>query len=91
MTEVQTEKKVIRTLTGVVVSDKMQKTAVVKVESRVQHPKYGKFIKTSRKFHIHDEKNECKMGDIVEIGEARPFSKTKSWILREIKQRAGVQ
>ena len=85
------KKKVIRTLTGTVVSNKMQKTIVVLIENRVQHPKYGKFVRTSRKFHAHDEKNECTMGDVVVIKENRPISKTKSWILHEIIQRAGVQ
>ena len=81
-------KKITRTLTGVVVSDKMQKSATVLVERRVQHPKYLKFVRRSTKFHIHDEKNECHVGDIVVIKEGKPISKTKSWVLLEITQRA---
>lgn len=84
-------KKVVRTLTGIVVSDKMNKSISVLVERRVQHPKYGKFVRRSSKFHAHDEKNECKAGDLVVIKESRPISKTKSWTLVEIIQRAGVQ
>ena len=84
-------KKVIRTLTGIVVSDKMNKSINVLVERRVQHPKYGKFVRRSSKFHAHDEKNECKVGDLVVIKESRPISKTKSWVLVEIIQRAEVQ
>lgn len=92
MSEVKIEKKkVVRTLTGIVVSNKMQKTIVVLIENRVQHPKYGKFVRTSRKFHAHDEKNECAIGDVVVIKENRPISKTKSWTLHEVIQRAGVQ
>lgn len=81
-------KKIVRTLTGVVTSDKMEKSATVVVERRVQHPKYNKFVKRSSKFHIHDEKNDCREGDVVVIKEGRPMSKTKSWVLVEIKERA---
>lgn len=80
-------KKIVRTLTGVVVSDKMQKSATVLVERRVQHPKYGKVIKRSTKFHIHDENNDCREGDVVVIKEGKPMSKTKSWVLLEVKER----
>lgn len=73
--------KIIRTLTGIVVSDKMNKSATVTVERRVKHPKYGKFVKRSTKFHIHDEQNLCREGDVVSISECKPMSKTKSWIL----------
>lgn len=73
--------KIIRTLTGIVVSDKMNKSATVAVERRVKHPKYGKFVKRSTKFHIHDEQNLCRTGDLVSIRECKPMSKTKSWIL----------
>lgn len=79
-------KKIVRTLTGVVVSDKMQKSATVLVVRRVQHPKYGKFVKCSSKFHIHDEKNVCRKGDTVLIKECRPVSKTKSWELLQVVQ-----
>ncbi|MDP1573326.1 MAG: 30S ribosomal protein S17 [Coxiellaceae bacterium] len=82
-------KKIVRTLTGIVVSDKMQKSATVLVERRVQHPKYGKFVRRSTKFPIHDENNVCRMGDVVVIKEGRPISKTKSWVLLEVKDRAG--
>ena len=68
-----------RILEGVVVSDKMDKTIVVKVERRVQHPIYKKFIRRSKKYHAHDEKNEFKVGDTVWIEERRPISKLKCW------------
>ncbi|MBT3520013.1 MAG: 30S ribosomal protein S17 [Gammaproteobacteria bacterium] len=74
----------IKTLTGKVVSDKMNKTAVVLFERKVKHPKYGKYIKKSTKFKIHDEDNKCKIGDIVTITEVRPISKDKSWKLVEV-------
>ena len=64
---------------GVVSSNKMDKSIVVKVERKVKHPKYGKFIKRSNKFVAHDEKNECNIGDTVKIMETRPLSKTKCW------------
>ncbi|OGT41924.1 MAG: 30S ribosomal protein S17 [Gammaproteobacteria bacterium RIFCSPHIGHO2_12_FULL_40_19] len=79
-------KKIIRTLTGMVVSDKMHKSATVLVERRVKHPKYGKFVKRSTKLHIHDENNTCRAGDVVMIQECRPISKTKSWVLVEVKK-----
>jgi len=64
---------------GVVVSDKMDKTIVVKVERRYQHPIYKKYIRRSKKYHAHDENNQCKMGDTVSIRECRPLSKLKRW------------
>ena len=73
---------------GVVTSDKMEKSIVVSVERRQKHPIYGKFIKTTKKFHAHDEKNECNIGDTVRIMETRPLSKTKNWRLVEIIERA---
>lgn len=79
-------KKIVRTLTGRVVGDKMHKSATVLVERRVQHPKYGKFVKRSTKLHIHDEMNTCREGDVVTIQECRPISKTKSWVLVEVKK-----
>lgn len=83
------EKKVIkRTLTGKVVSDKMDKTITVKIERQVKHPLYGKFIKRSTKVHAHDESNECKMGDTVTVVECRPLSKSKSWQLVEVVEKA---
>ncbi len=84
-----TERKVIkRTLTGKVVSDKMDKTITVKIERQVKHPLYGKFIKRSTKVHAHDESNECKMGDTVTVVECRPLSKSKSWQLVEVVDKA---
>lgn len=68
-----------KTLRGTVVSDAMDKTVVVKVERFVQHPKYKKFFKKSKKYHAHDENNQCKIGDVVEIVETRPLSKNKSF------------
>ncbi len=70
-----------RILQGVVVSDKMDKSVVVKVERRVMHPVYKKYIKRSKKYTAHDENNLCKVGDIVQIIESRPISKTKSWVV----------
>ena len=70
------------------VSNKMDKTIVIKVERKVKHPLYGKFVKKSTKFMAHDEKNECNIGDIVRIMETRPLSKNKCWRLVEIVERA---
>ena len=75
------QSKKIKTLTGTVISDKMDKTAVVLFERKVKHPKYGKYVKKSTKYKIHEEKNECKTGDVVTIAEVRPISKDKSWKL----------
>ena len=82
------ENKPVRTLAGRVISDKMEKSAVVLVERRVQHPLYGKYIRRSTKLHIHDENNECRQGDKVTIQECRPMSKTKTWKLVEVVERA---
>lgn len=76
--------KVERSVTGVVVSNKMDKTIVVKGERKVKHPLYGKFIRRSTKYHAHDENNECSIGDVVMIKECRPLSKTKSWSLIKV-------
>jgi small subunit ribosomal protein S17 len=73
-----------KTLIGEVVSDKMDKTVVVRTVSRVPHPRFGKIIKHKAKFHAHDEKNEAKAGDKVRIAETRPMSKTKRWRLVEV-------
>ncbi len=73
---------------GIVTSNKMDKSIMVSVERRKKHPKYGKFIKLTNKFHAHDEKNECNQGDLVRIMETRPLSKTKNWRLVEIIERA---
>ena len=80
--------KTVRTLSGKVVSDKMDKTIVVLVERRVKHPIYGKYVSKSSKLKAHDENNDCKSGDVVTIAEARPLSKTKSWTLVKIDERA---
>lgn len=77
-----------KTRTGVVRSNKMDKTIIVTVERRVKHPIYGKFVKKTTSFHAHDEKNECTIGDIVRIMETRPLSKTKRWRLIEIVEKA---
>lgn len=79
-----TEQKKIRTLSGRVVSNKMDKTATVLIERKVKHPLYGKYIKRSTKLHVHDEENACNEGDTVLIEECRPISKTKSWKLHAI-------
>lgn len=76
--------KKIRTLKGRVSSNKMEKSAVVIIERLVKHPLYGKFIKRTTKLHIHDEFNKCNKGDLVEISECKPISKTKSWKLVKV-------
>jgi small subunit ribosomal protein S17 len=73
---------------GLVVSNKMDKSIVVKIERRFKHPIYGKFIKRTKKFIAHDENNECNVGDTVRIMETRPLSKNKNWRLVEIIERA---
>lgn len=73
-----------KTQIGVVVSDKMDKTVVVKVDRIIKHPVYNKFIKRSAKYKAHDEQNECKVGDQVVIVETRPLSKEKCWKVRQI-------
>ena len=75
-------------LSGKVVSDKMNKSITVMIERRVKHPLYGKYIKRSTKVHAHDENNECGIGDTVTIQETRPLSKTKSWKLLSINEKA---
>ena len=82
------EAKLKRTLTGKVVSDKMDKTITVLIERRVKHPIYGKIVSKSTKLKAHDENNECGIGDVVVIEESRPLSKTKSWSLQQIVERA---
>ncbi|MEJ2138198.1 MAG: 30S ribosomal protein S17 [Gammaproteobacteria bacterium] len=77
-----------RTLTAKVVSDKMDKTVSVSVERKVKHPMYGKYMRRSTKYMVHDEENACKEGDIVTIAECRPVSKNKSWRLVDIVERA---
>ena len=83
-----TEQKVVRTTTGRVVSNKMNKSITVLVERRVKHPIYGKYIRRSTKLHAHDENNECGIGDTVSITECRPISKTKTWRLVSVVEKA---
>jgi len=73
---------------GTVVSDRMDKTVVVAVERMMRHPLYGKTVKRTKKFHAHDENNECRVGDVVEIMETRPLSKTKRWRVARVIQKA---
>ena len=82
------QKKVVRTLTGRVVSDKMDKSVSVAIERYVKHPVYGKFVRRSTKLLAHDENNEAQVGDLVTIRETRPLSKRKSWALVEVVERA---
>ncbi|MBD3669184.1 MAG: 30S ribosomal protein S17 [Gammaproteobacteria bacterium] len=82
------ESKNTRTLTGRVVSNKMDKTITVLVERKTAHPIYGKFVKQSTKVHAHDENNDCQEGDTVTVAECRPLSKSKTWKLVEIVTRA---
>jgi small subunit ribosomal protein S17 len=84
------KKKIVRTLSGSVVSNKMDKTVTVMVERLVKHPLYGKYIKRSNKVYAHDPENECQEGDVVTIEETRPLSKTKSWKLSSIDRRATI-
>jgi small subunit ribosomal protein S17 len=77
-----------RTLSGRVVSDKMTKTVTVLVERRVKHPLYGKFMTRTRKYHAHDENGEFHEGDLVEIEECRPLTKTKAWRVTKLLEKA---
>ena len=79
-----------RTLVGKVVSDKRSKTVTVQIERRTKHELYGKIVARSSKYHAHDEKGEYKMGDMVEIAETRPISKTKSWVVTRLVQKAAA-
>ena len=81
------ERNLRKTKLGVVSSNKMDKTITVNVERKVKHPLYGKFVKKSTRFHAHDEKNECSIGDTVKIMESRPLSKTKRWRLVEVVEK----
>ena len=87
MSDTGTE-KVVRTVTGKVVSNKMDKTITVMLERKVKHPLYGKFIRRSTKVHAHDEANECKEGDTVIVELCRPISKSKTWRLVKVVDRA---
>ena len=77
-----------RTLVGKVVSDKRSKTITVQIERRTKHELYGKIVARSSKYHAHDEKGEYKLGDVVEIAESRPISKTKSWVVTRLVEKA---
>lgn len=84
----QEQAKTARTISGRVVSNKMHKTISVEVVRRVKHPIYGKYVMKTSKVHAHDEKNECNQGDLVTVAEHRPLSKTKTWTLLRIDERA---
>ena len=84
------EAKTVRTLQGKVISDKMDKTVTVLVERKVKHPLYGKVIRRSSKVHAHDEQNQYGIGDVVVIAETRPLSKTKSWVVTELVEKARI-
>ena len=91
MAEVATttiDRNLRKTKAGVVTSNKGDKSITVMVERKVKHPIYGKFVKKTTKFHAHDEKNECTVGDVVRIMETRPLSKTKRWRLLEVVEKA---
>ena len=85
------ESKTKRTLTGIVVSDKMNKTVTVLVERRVMHPVLGKVVRRSKKYHAHSENNEFKAGDTVLIEETRPLSKTKAWKVTQLLEKARAE
>ena len=84
---VNENKKIVRTLRGSVVSNKMDKTIVVLIVDKIKHPLYGKYIKRSTKIHAHDESNICNEGDVVVITESRPISRTKCWKLHEVVEK----
>ena len=84
-------KKIERTVTGKVTSNKMDKTITVLVERKVKHPLYGKYINQSNKFHAHDEKNEINEGDVVQITEHKPISKSKSWVVTKVVSKARIE
>ena len=88
MTEAKTSLK--RTLVGKVVSDKRAKTVTVLIERRVKHPIYDKIVMRSSKYHAHDENGEYKLGDVIEITESRPLSKTKNWVATRLVQKAAA-
>lgn len=82
------ERNARKEITGIVTSNKMDKTIIVSVERKKKHPKYGKFVKSTSKFAAHDEKNECSINDVVKIMETRPLSKSKRWRLVTIVEKA---
>ncbi len=83
--------KVMQTVIGKVISDKMNKTIVVQVERKVKHPLYGKYVRRYSKMYAHDEENTCRTGDVVSIRQSRPLSKTKRWMLVDILKREEQQ
>ena len=83
-----TDTQVERTLSGRVTSDKMNKTVTVAIERLVKHPVYGKYVRRTTKLHVHDEHDECRIGDLVTIKQCRPLSKTKAWTLVAVVGRA---
>lgn len=85
------QQKTSRTLTGRVVSNKMDKTITVAIERMVRHPLYGKYVRRTTKLHAHDEANECHEGDVVTIAQCRPLSKTKAWTLVKVVEKAAQQ
>ena len=85
------QNQIQRTLTGKVVSNKMDKSITVLIERKVKHPVYGKYITRSTKLHAHDEQNVCQEGDIVTISECRPLSKTKNWALVEVVKKTDAR
>jgi len=85
-----TKKSITRTLVGKVVSDKRSKTVTVLVERRVKHALYGKIVAKSSKYHAHDEKGEYHLGDVIEITESKPISKTKNWIATRLVEKAAA-
>ena len=89
-TTVINEEKKQRTITGKVISNKMDKTVSVSVERKVKHPLYGKYLRRSTRYMVHDEENACNQGDVVTFTECRPYSKNKSWRLVEIVERANA-
>ena len=86
--DVVSEARVLRIQTGEVISDRMNKSATILIERKVKHPIYGKFVKKSTRIHFHDENNECIIGDTVQISECRPISRTKSWTLVKVVNKA---
>lgn len=85
------QNQIQRTLTGTVISNKMEKSITVLIERKVKHAVYGKYITRSTKLHAHDEQNVCQEGDIVTISECRPLSKTKTWVLVDVVEKTDAR
>ncbi len=85
----KTQKPLKRTITGTVISDKMDKTVTVLFETRKRHPLYKKFVRVNKKVKAHDAKNEASLGDLVKVVEIRPVSKEKTWMVQQILQSSG--